>query len=318
MQMAIDALNPPMHPTEHATTARTIPSGPDTAWVRRLALAVESEDQPAIWGLMNQHLGNEIAHQLLADEVSRATADTPKGTEVTELYLVPVVAPSNSGVLGSSEVWTYANPTLQALISDWFGAGHRIKMLDRVFPMEWIAAWDPADLRRVLGLATKTSPGPLPVSSHSQIPLPVAAPRLGFIAMTVSALGRWPCPPPESRNDVRFADIARHTLCMASESTGLTPAHLPAVLTPDRMQYAFTDGACLWVRMLHEQIGIVGWHIQPTTVKQDAVNIVVHVAHELMPVTYITLRLHQIGAAGFQDIVAQLWMCAPNLEQTHF
>lgn len=307
-----------MHPTEHATTDGQTPSGPDTAWVRRLALAVEKVDQTAIWGLMNQHLGNEMAQQLLADEVSRSTADTAKGLEVTELYLVPVVAPSNSGVFSSPEVWTYANSTLQGLISDWFGAGHRIKILDRVFPMEWVAAWDPADLRRVLALATQGSSGPLPVASHSQIPLPLAAPRLGFIAMTVSAVGRWPCTPPESRNDVRFAEIARHTLCMASESTGLTPTHLPAVLTPDRMQYAFTDGVCLWVRMLHERIGIVGWHIQPTTVKQDSVNILVHLADEMLPVTYITLRLHQIGAAGFQDIVAQLWMCAPNLDQVHF
>lgn len=318
IRMAINAQNPPMQYIEHAQARKSPPSGPDTAWVLRLARAVEAEDQAAIWRLMNQHLGNETAQQLLADEVSRVTTVTASGTELTELYLVPVVAPGNSGVIGSAEAWTYANATLQPLISEWFGAGHRIKLLDRIFPMEWIAAWDPADLRRVLALATRALSGPLPVTSHSPIPLPHAAPRLGFIAMTVSAAGRWPCAPPESRNDVRFADIARHTLCMASESTGLTPAHLPAVLTPDRMQYAFTDGVCLWARMLHERVGIVGWHIQPTTVKQDSVNILLHLADELMPVTYIALRLHQIGAAGFQDIVAQLWMCAPNLEQIQF
>lgn len=306
-----------MHANENETPSRTTNSGPDAAWLRHLILAVEQENQSEIWSLMDKHIGNEMAQQLLADEVSRASEPTTNGAEHTELYLVPVIAPNNSGVFISRETWEYANDSMKSLIGDWFGQDHRIKVLDRIFPMEWIAAWDPADLRRVLGLARPGTSGPLPVISHSPIGLPHSAPRLGFIAMTVTATGRWPSVPPESRNDVRFADVARHTLCMASEANGLMPVELPAVLTPDRMQFAFTDGACLWVRVLHERIGILGWHVQPTEVKQDSVNILLQLAHNMVPVTYMTIRLHQIGAAGFQEVVAQLGMCAPNMDQIH-
>jgi hypothetical protein len=297
---------------------RRTASGPDAAWLQHLIQAVEQENQTAIWSLMDEHIGNEIAQQLLADEVCRTAAPSQNGTTHTELYLVPVIAPNNCAIFNSREAWDLANLTMQGLIANWFGQYHRIQILDRIFPMEWIAAWDPSDLRRVLGHAKPGSAGPLPVISHALVGLPHSAPRLGFIAMTVTAQGHWPAVPPESRDDVRFADIARHTLCMASEANGVAPIELPAVLTPDRMQYAFADGACLWVRMLHERIGILGWHVQPTAVKQDSVNILLQLAHDQVPVTFITLRLHQIGAAGFQEVVAQLGMCAPNMDQIYF
>lgn len=86
-------------------SSSTLPFGqdPDSAWLNHLALAIQQGDHPAIWGLMEQHIGNDIAHQLLADEVCRAATPSAAGTAHTELYLVPVIAPNDAGVFNSPD-----------------------------------------------------------------------------------------------------------------------------------------------------------------------------------------------------------------------
>lgn len=141
------------------------------------------------------------------------------------------------------------------------------------------------------------------------IDLPDDAPRLGFLALVATTHEGWlALPDLDAGQDARFKLVVSSVLQVEAERPVTT-------LTPERVQYAVTDGLCQWLQALHEFVPIEGWMVtlQPST--PDVVRVTLHLADDAVPFTQFTMRKHQLGAFGIAEVIEKLASLAEMMDR---
>lgn len=285
------------------------------AWTTDLEQAVVSVDEGAIWSLMEAQATNDEAHNLLAEKVSRMAFVKNGVNAFCELFMMPVIVPASLKVFDSTEPWKASREQIKKSLEAWFPQKARFTVFSNLVPMDWVTTWTPAVLRAHL---QQLIPGfeKTPVTFQtSQIQLPETAPRLGFVVVGLTSLRGWPeLGAVDALADRRLKETVKFTLQLAAGNHLGLDAPAPTVYTPERVQYSVTDGICQWLIQLNEATGIEGWTVIPSVVSRDIVKISLKLGDETTAYSQFTVRLHQIGAQGLQDILVVLKSLAPMLD----
>ena len=298
----------------HASIDAAIPS---QDWMSELEHAVTHTDEAAIWHVMQEQALNDEAHEALANMVSRM-AYTYQGVQVcSEIFMMPVVAEPGCDMTGMDAAWKLASERIKESLREWFGRAYRVTVFNGVQPMDWVTTWTPTILRNhLLAMSPDTRPEKTEFVTET-IQLPKEAPTLGFVVIGLSRNRLWPeLPDVDSLRDARFKSVVRHSLQLCLPSGVSALAEPPTVLTPERAQYAITDGISLWLNRMHETVGITGWVVSPAITNRDVVFVTLALDNE-MPFSQFSLRLHQIGMQGLNEIIAMLSSFAPCMDAPH-
>jgi hypothetical protein len=108
--------------------------------------------------------------------------------------------------------------------------------------------------------------------------------------------------------DKRLRDVVGFALHHAQHAAA------PTVLTPDRVQFAMVDGVCLWLTELDQTNKILGWSATPIANSADVIKIALRLDSEQVPLTQFTVRKHQIGLRGLNDVLQVLTSLAPVMD----
>lgn len=296
--------NQPLHPAQPLAGAKS-----PTQWLADLSQAINGDDDPSLWRLLAQHHDPVEAHHNLATEVSRLAYRIADRTRFSEMFLVPVIEPSQGAVVQNKELWRQADYCLGEALNTWLPPKTPKTVFAGVRPYDWIGTWRPSVLRSHLRSAVPGSRNPKLSFLTEDIDLPQEAPRLGFICMVLTSERGWPhLPEANSLRDNRFKLVTGHAL-RANER-----ALAPTILTPDRLQFAVTDGLCLWLHLLNEAVPIKGWSVMPIASTPDVVKITLQLDSEEVPWTQFTIRKHQIGLQGLDAVLAMLTAIAPSID----
>jgi hypothetical protein len=229
--------------------------------------------------------------------------------------MVPIITAHDCNVIGNQSAWAGVRNQVRDSIGSWFNDAARMTLFDDIAPMDWVTTWPPgvlrAHLERLSPYARKTKV----VFETQDIALPPSAPRLGFIVIGRSTEKGWrDLPTANSLMDQRFKEIVKYCFQIQAPSAPGQMAPVPTVLTPERVQFAVTDGISLWLSKLHEAVGIVGWTVMPSLKVRDVVKITLQLQDSSVPYTQFTIRLHQIGSQGLHDVLSILEYLAPLLD----
>jgi hypothetical protein len=91
-------------------------------------------------------------------------------------------------------------------------------------------------------------------------------------------------------------------------------ADMPTVLTPDRVQFSITDGVCRWLRELDQSVKVLGWSVSPVASSADVIKVSLRLDSPTVSLTQFTLRKHQIGLRGVDEILQMLMTLAPVMD----
>ena len=296
--------NQPLQTAHHGASARSA-----TQWLADLSQAINLDDDSGMWRLLEQHHDPVEAHHNLATEVARLAYRIADRTRFSEMFLVPVIEPSHGAVLQNKDLWRQADFCLGEALNAWLPPKTPKTVFAGVRPYDWIGTWRPGVLRSHLRSAVPGSRNPKLSFLTEHIDCPKEAPRLGFICMVLTSERGWPqLPEASSLKDNRFKLVAGHAL--RANERALTPT----ILTPDRVQFAVTDGLCLWLHLLNEAVPLKGWSATPIVSTPDVVKITLHLDSEEVPWTQFTIRKHQIGLQGLDAVLTMLAAIAPSLD----
>lgn len=286
-----------------------------TNWMTELDQALSHTDESAIWRIMDAQAQNEEAHEALANMVSRLAYEY-KGVPVfSEIFMMPVLAEPGASIMGVDAAWKTAGDRIRESLGEWFNKGYRTTIFDGIQPMDWVTTWTPAVLRNHLTTMIPGSGPTRPEFETETVELPADAPRLGFVMIGLSRNRAWPeLPEANTLRDNRFKDIVRYSLQLSAPVPSGYRVATPTVLTPERVQYAITDGVCLWLNRLNETVGITGWMVAPSRTTRDVVKVTLKLSSNEVEYTQFTLRLHQIGMQGLNEVVIMLSSFAQSLD----
>lgn len=282
---------------------------PSPQWLIALDQAIFAGDEERLWEVMSQHRDSADAHDRLATQIARLAYRVSDRVRFSEMFLVPVIEAPGTGLLDDQDVWRQGDFCIGEAIDSWLAPRTRKTVFHGVRPYDWVATWRPGVLRRQL---TSTIPG----SAHKKvqflserIEMPSAAPRLGFISMVLTAERGWPqLPDADTLRDNRFKKVVAYALQMREGQEPHT------VLPPDRVQFAVADGLSAWLFMVHEAVGIRGWVAAPLKASPDVVKITLAFNDEAVPYTQFTVRKHQIGLTGLEEVLSVLAQLADPLD----
>lgn len=278
------------------------------AWLQDLEAAIKTGDDHALWRVMGEHADPHEAHSTLATQVCRLAYRVADRARFSEMFLVPVIQAPGSALLQNPQAWRQADYCIGEAIDSWLPARTRKTVFAGIRPYEWIGTWRPAVVQRHL---TSTVPGADrgKVSFLTEkLDLPLEASRLGFISMVLTSEMGWPqLPAADTLRDNRFKKVVAGALQD-------TPA-APTVLAPDHMQYAVADGLCLWLRHLSDEVEVTGWTASPVASTPDVVKVTLTFDHEQVPFTQFTVRKHQLGLAGLDQLFVTLEDVADKIDR---
>lgn len=284
-------------------------------WMTELDRAVSHTDEDAIWRIMDAQAQNEEAHEALANMVSRMAYQYRGIPVYSEIFMMPVMAEPGCSIMGIDAAWKAAGERIKESLGEWFNKGYRVIVFNGIQPMDWVTTWTPAVLRNHLVTMIPNSGPVRPEFETETVRLPEGAPRLGFVMIGLTRNRAWPeLPGADSLRDNRFKDVIRYSLQLSAQTPPGYRVAPPTVLTPERVQYAVTDGISLWINRLHETVGIEGWMILPSRFSRDVVKVTLKLSDKEVVYTQFTLRLHQIGMQGLNEIVAMLSECAQSMD----
>lgn len=285
--------------------------GETMEWRRALDKAIQNTDESEIWRIMRVQSGNEEAQEALATMVSRLAYVSSNQRVYCEVFMMPVIQFGSHQVTQQKKVWMDAKESIAEAIHRWLPKESVATIFEGVLPMDWVTTWTPAVLRSHLKRLVPGSNVSKVQFLTETIDLPEEAPRLGFLTMACARRDLWPeVPCADGARDARLKSVIKFSL-----QTGAEDFERPTVvMTPERVQFAVTDGIVQWLSMLHESVGIVGYSVMPSQNAIDVVKVVLRLKSETTPATQFTLRLHQIGPDGFHDVLSVLSSIAPSID----
>jgi len=278
-------------------------------WLQDLSTAIKTGDDQALWRVMARHGDQYQAHSTLAADACRLAYRVSNRTRFCEMFMVPVIQAPGSTPMESPALWRQADQCIEEAIDAWLPPRTRKTLFAGIRPYEWVGMWHLPVLQQHL---TSTVPGACrgKVSFTSeQVMLPLEVSRLGFITMVLTSEHGWPqLPPADTLRDQRFKKVVAGALQESQNA--------PLVLAPDHMRHAVTDGLCLWLRHLAEQVEVTGWTAAPVASTPDVVRIVLSFEHEEVPFTQFSVRKHQIGLEGLDELFVTLADIAHQLDHS--
>lgn len=298
----------------------------DDAWREALDTAIQSTDEPAIWRIMDAQQLNAEAHEALVDKISRLNYKHRNVDVFCELFMMPVIVSCNCELINAPQIWRSARETIKTALNNWFGKKTRLVIFEGILPMDWITTWHPRVIRQHLNRLVPESERQASEFVATEVELPDSAPRLGFVLIACQRQKSWPeIPELNSLMDKRLKDVIRFAMQMAASPNEPVYANMqqpsaqnfadaPIVLTPERVQFAITDGIALWLMKLNESSQILGWTVSQSMTASDVVKFTLHLDDAVVRLTQFTVRMHQIGMQGLNDITTALAAMAPNME----
>jgi hypothetical protein len=278
-------------------------------WLTDLNDAIQSGDDLGLWRLLDQHRDPVEAHHRLVRQVARLAYKVGDHTRFSEMFLVPIIEYAGTQVLDEDVVWRAADHCIGEALNIWLAPKTRKTVFAGIRPYDWIGTWRPGVLQCHLH---STVPGRQQKQVQfltETIDCPAEAPRLGFICMVLTGERGWPqLPPADTLRDNRFKSVLSFALQKRDGAAG------PMVLTPDRVQFAVTDGLCLWLHMVSQAVPIIGWSAAPLAASPDVVKITLAFEHDEVPHTQFTVRKHQVGLEGLECVLSMLREIAPMLD----
>jgi hypothetical protein len=281
-------------------------------WGFDMERAITYGDDAGVWRAIACAPDQDVAMQELADRVPRLVYSHRGQAHLSEMFLVPVLASGDAERLFSDQAtWRSAAHCIEDTSRSWFGrTPARIKLFPFVRPYDWLGTWKPSVLRAHL---LATVPGQkLPSAEFvtEVIDLPAGAPRLGFLAMVATTADAWlTLPDVDGQHDARFKAVVSSAL---HHSRNDQP---PQTLTPERVQYAITDGLCRWLQELHAAVRIQGWMVALQPTSPDVLRFTLRLGDKKVPHTQFTVRKHQVGVFGLSEVIDKLVGLAEMLDQ---
>lgn len=284
-------------------------SASSAQWLTDLNDAIQCGDDQGLWRLLEQHHDPVEAHHKLATQVARLAYLVGDRPRFSEIFLVPVIEAPGTNLFGDDGIWRQADHCISETLDIWMPPKTRKTVFAGIRPYDWIGTWRPGVLRFHLQSTVPGGQQKKVTFLTETIECPPDAPRLGFICMVLTGDRGWPqLPPADTLRDNRFKAVVQYAL---QQGEG---APSPTVLTPDRMQFALTDGLCLWLHMLNEAVPITGWTAAPLAASPDVVKLTLAFQDEQVPFTQFTLRKHQVGLEGVESVLAMLKEIAPMMD----
>lgn len=286
------------------------PTAASTAqWLTDLSHAIQSGDDHGLWRLVGRHHDQVEAHHRLATQVARLAYTVGDRARFSEMFLVPVIESPGTKLLDEPSVWRPADYCIGEALDSWLPPKTRKTVFAGIRPYDWIGTWRPGVLRCHLHSTVPGGHQKKVTFLTETIDCPVEAPRLGFVCMVLTSERGWPqLPPADTLRDNRFKSVVAYALQPEAQASS------PTVLAPDRVQFAVTDGLCLWLHLLHEAVPITGWTAAPLAASPDVVKVTLAFDHEQVPFSQFTLRKHQIGLEGVEAVLGMLQALAPTLD----
>ena len=275
-------------------------------WINALDEAIRANDEHAIWGVMAQSPDPEDAHDKLATLVARMAYRYGSKNTYSELFLIPIIG--SQELMLDATTWREASYAIGEAVDIWKPKNTTKSIFNGLRVYDWVGTWNPEVIRKHL---LKTVPGQTSNELRvvtEVVEIPARAPKLGFVLFVLSGTAGWP------RLDKITPQQDERIKSIISFSLQTMPDQSPVVLPPERTQFAIPDGLCMWLKLLHEQVGIKGWAVAPIVVTPDVIKVTLALDDNEVPYTQFTLRKHQMGLRGLNSILLMLEQLAPNME----
>jgi len=278
-------------------------------WQVELDEAIRRNDDAGMWEVVARQPDQEEAQEAMATLVSRLAFRVDNRPRFSEMFLMPVIAPAGSDLIGNEKNWKAASFAVSEALDRWLPSKAFKTVFNGIRPFDWVGTWRPAVLRSHL---YRTMPGNAQTKITTvaeDIDYPPEAPRLGFVCMVLTSDRGWPSLPEASTMaDKRLQDIVGYALHHVEH------AAMPTILTPDRVQFSITDGVCRWLRELDQAVKVLGWTASPVASSADVIKVSLRLDSPTVGLTQFTLRKHQIGLRGVEDIMQILMDMAPVMD----
>jgi hypothetical protein len=284
-------------------------TGSSVQWLTDFDNAIQACDELSLWQLLARHGNQREAYRHFATQVARLAYLVRGRPRFSEMFLVPVIDSASARVMDNDAVWKPASRCIGEALDSWLAPKLRKTVFAGIRPYDWVGTWRPAILRDHLHSTVPGARIGQVTFLTEAIDLPEEAPRLGFICMVLTGERGWPeLPQAGTLRDNRFKAVVGMALQPTAE------ADAPTVLAPDRLQFAVTDGLCLWLHILHQAVPILGWTVTPLAASPDVLRITLAWDRESVRYTQFTLRKHQIGLDGVQGVLTMLQSLAPTMD----
>lgn len=281
-------------------------------WQVELDEAIRRNDDAGMWDVVARQADQEEAQGAMATLVSRLAYRISGRPRFSEIFLLPVIQQAGSDLIGNEANWKAASFAVGEALDRWMPAQTFKTVFNGIRPFDWVGTWRPAVLRSHL---YRTMPGNDQTKVNTlteEVLYPDEAPRLGFLCMVLSSDRSWPALPSSSTvADKRLKDVVSYALHHDEHASP------PIVLTPDRVQFAMTDGVCLWLSELDRVCKVRGWSVTPISSTADVIKVTLRLDSQQVPLTQFTIRKHQIGLRGVDDIMHVLASLAPIMDNAH-
>lgn len=283
----------------------------DIAWADQLDQAIQTNNLAQMWRLVQMHVDQDEGNRQLVDRIPRLIHRIRHRSYFNEFFLMPVVIPGGSDVFEDLPCWKEAYACVDEMLLAWLAPQTYIMIFHGLRAYDHLGAWQPAVIRQHLLRATASDGVNKIRYTMAHIQLPPVAPRLGFVTMVLTSKLGWPVLPAERLGqDQRL----RQGIAFALHHTADPNVPLPIVLAPDRLQHAVARGLALWLGQLHQACPILAWSASPHAQSDDVVLITLRL-DSAPPWSQFAVRKHQIGLEGLRNLLMQLQVMAPNLEQ---
>lgn len=295
----------------HTLLQRSNPTKFDAiAWTDQLDQAIRTNDLSEMWGLVHLHSDPDEANRQLVDRIPRIAYRQSNQTYFNEMFLMPVVISAGSDAIDNADCWKQAFHCVDEMLSTWLPPNTFKMVFHGLRSYDHLGTWQPAIIRKHLQRAIPSEEANKIRYNVEVIQLPPNAPRLGFATMVLTTKYGWPVlPDADTLRDNRLRKVVSYALHNTADSEVLPPI----VLAPDRFQYALTDGLALWLDRLNAVCGILGWSVSLRASSTDVVIVTLKLDAE-PPWCQFSIRKHQIGKEGLNEVLSMLHAMAPNLE----
>ncbi len=284
-------------------------------WLKMLGEAVTNVDEHSIFRILDEQGHKEEAQEALTNMVGRMAYRHDAKNVFSEIFMMPVITSPGCNAIGHESLWKSIRKEIRYSVGTWFELPGTTTIFDNIVPMDQVTTWQPsvlrAHLQRLIPGAGKTH-ATFPLV---QLDLPPDAPRLGFVVIGRSVTSRWPeLPAANAAMDKRLKEVVKFCLQYETKESPVNGYSEPIVLTPERIQFAISDGIAVWLQKMSELVGIDGWVIAPSIHSRDVVKVTLKLKSQSVTYTQFTLKLHQIGLSGMADIFRVLKDIAPMLD----
>ncbi len=278
-------------------------------WQVELDEAIRRNDDAGMWDVIARQEDQEEAQEAMATLVSRLAYRVDGRARFAEMFLLPIIEPAGGDVISNEMNWKAASFAIGEALDGWLPKKMTKTVFNGIRPFDWVGTWRPAVIRSHLQRTLPGNDQARLTTITEEIEYPDEAPRLGFLCMVLTSQLGWPAlPAPSTMADKRLRDVVGFALHHTQHSA------LPIVLTPDRVQFAVVDGVCLWLTELDQANKILGWSATPIANSADVIKITLRLESEKVPMTQFTMRKHQIGLRGVNDVLQVLASLAPVMD----